>query len=527
VATASEAWQGFRHWRRRRPFWGGLLLLLAGMELFLSANLTLGGMEVHVGPQGFLSYVLPLILVLCGLLTWFTPAQRLFYGILGLLTALYSLLGLNLGGFFAGMLIGIVGGALTIAWAPVRPTAAGPVSAAASVPAASAASASADEPDPDHEPDADDAQTQFLPGFSDPEAAPPVEPSPEPVAEGEPPNSSPSGGVHRKTFVIALVPIAVTAAVLIGGSQTPARAATCPEGLPSRSTTASASPSDNVAKKAATPAKTTTAPKKTTSAAKTTTTTTPSPSAPASAAASDTSILDGIKDGVTTIVDGVGKLLGIGDDASPTPSTSPSETAGPSATPTPAPTTSAPAGEPSQSASQPGASSGPSGSASPSPSPTPTDIPCLGARVMGKVAGPDDVPLVTAKGGTLETDSLTMYNSTYDGVSTLDTGGGGTVQALKFSMTKAVNKPFKLTVPEADGHTTLIESDELTTDGKVRFYTPSFKGKLFGVIPVLFTPEQPPPPTLPVLWFTDVTINLTFVRCDTLTAKPLTVTEKP
>jgi hypothetical protein len=145
---------------------------------------------------------------------------------------------------------------------------------------------------------------------------------------------------------------------------------------------------------------------------------------------------------------------------------------------------------------------------------------------MGKVAGPDDVPLVTAKGGTLETDRLTMYNSTYDGVSTLATGSG-TVRALKFSMTKAVNKPFKLTIPEADGHTTLIESNELTTDGNVKFYTPSFKGKLFGLIPVTFTPEQPPPLTLPVLWFTDVTINLTFVRCDTLTAKPLTVTEKP
>jgi hypothetical protein len=28
-----------------------------------------------------------------------------------------------------------------------------------------------------------------------------------------------------------------------------------------------------------------------------------------------------------------------------------------------------------------------------------------------------------------------------------------------------------------------------------------------------------------VLWFTDVTINLAFVRCDTLTADPLKLTE--
>jgi hypothetical protein len=59
----------------------------------------------------------------------------------------------------------------------------------------------------------------------------------------------------------------------------------------------------------------------------------------------------------------------------------------------------------------------------------------------------------------------------------------------------------------------------------VRFYTPKFQGKLFGLIPVTFTPESPPPLTLPVLWFTDVKIQLAFVRCDTLTADPLDVRE--
>ena len=102
----------------------------------------------------------------------------------------------------------------------------------------------------------------------------------------------------------------------------------------------------------------------------------------------------------------------------------------------------------------------------------------------------------------------------------------GTVKALKFSMDKAVNKPFKLTIAERGGATTLIESNELITEGNVRFYTPSFKGKLFGLIPVTFTPDSPPPLTLPKLWFTDVTINLAFVRCDTLTADPLKLSEK-
>jgi hypothetical protein len=145
--------------------------------------------------------------------------------------------------------------------------------------------------------------------------------------------------------------------------------------------------------------------------------------------------------------------------------------------------------------------------------------------VLNKVAAPDDIPVVSAGGGLLETDLLTMYDSTYDGVTSLTTADGGTVKALKFSMTKSTNKPFKLTVPEAKGHTTLIKSNELTIDGNVRFYTPKFQGKLFGVIPVTFTPESPPPLTLPVLWFTDVKINLAFVRADTLHADPLDLTE--
>jgi hypothetical protein len=143
---------------------------------------------------------------------------------------------------------------------------------------------------------------------------------------------------------------------------------------------------------------------------------------------------------------------------------------------------------------------------------------------MDKIAGPDDVPTVSVNGGLLEGDKLTMYDSTYDGVATLPTATG-TVEALKFSMTKSVTEPFSLNIPERDGARTLIKSDKLTTDGNVRFYTTHFEGKLFGVIPVTFTPDQPPPLTLPVLWFTDVKIQLTFIRCDTLTGDPLNLTE--
>jgi hypothetical protein len=563
VATTNASDGGFRRWRRSRPFWGGLLLLIAGVELFLSANLTLGDLEVHMGPEGFLSYLLPLLLVLSGVLSWVTPGQRLFYGILGLLTAVYSLVGLNLGGFGLGMLIGIVGGALVLAWAPTRPRPQGTAPVAADEePNAADPGDSTDPADPDaaqqerypHDP----AATMIVPGFTggpddhpddhpddnvplrpahQPEPAQqfpgePGYPGAEPPAGGEPPRP-PSGGIHRKTFVIALVPLAMTAAVLISGSHTPARAdATCPDGLPSRPAAAAKKEAARQSSVKPSPSRTAAAAKKPKATAKPSASASASPSATEDAPADDKTG-NPIVDGWNGLVDGVGDLLGIdGDDdaaAAPEPSTTtdaPDQTPEPTTTATPTGDVSSPAPSPSGTPEEsgtptPGTSSG---SASPSPTPSLTDIPCLGPRVF-KVAGPDDLPLVSAKGSKLETDSLTMYDSTYDGVVQLDTTKGK-VAALKFSMRKAVNEPFKLTVPENGDHTTLIESKKLITDGNVRFYTPEFKGKLFGVIPVTFTPESPPPLTLPVLWFTDVEINLAFVRCDTLTGDPLKINEK-
>src|SRR5690348_6057380 len=117
--TAPTQGSSWRSWRRSRPFYGGLLMILSAIELFFSANLNPGALQVHFGPTGFLSYVIPVVMLLCGVLSWVSPGQRLFYGILGALTAVYSLIGLNLGGFFVGLLLGVIGGALAAAWSPL------------------------------------------------------------------------------------------------------------------------------------------------------------------------------------------------------------------------------------------------------------------------------------------------------------------------------------------------------------------------------------------------------------------------
>lgn len=118
LGTAARAWRTFRRWQRSRPFWGGLFIILAGVEMLASTRLTLNGLSFSSGATGLLSLLIPGILVTCGVLLWLSPPQRLFYSIVAAITTVYSLIGLNLGGFFVGLLLGIVGSALAFAWVP-------------------------------------------------------------------------------------------------------------------------------------------------------------------------------------------------------------------------------------------------------------------------------------------------------------------------------------------------------------------------------------------------------------------------
>ena len=113
-----EAWRGLRRWRRTRPFWGGLLTALAGLEIFGTSQMSLGGLSFQMGPTGFLAWLIPTILVTCGLLMWFRPQHRILYAVVAAVTTLFSLIGVNLGGFFVGLLLGLVGSALGFAWVP-------------------------------------------------------------------------------------------------------------------------------------------------------------------------------------------------------------------------------------------------------------------------------------------------------------------------------------------------------------------------------------------------------------------------
>jgi hypothetical protein len=121
VAAGRMGSTSFSAWRKNRPFVGGLLTVLAGIEMFFSGQLDVGNIHVQVGIEGFQATVIPIMLVVLGVLAVTMPVHRIFYGVISLVVSVYSLVGVNLGGFFVGMLLGAIGGVLTVSWAP-KPT---------------------------------------------------------------------------------------------------------------------------------------------------------------------------------------------------------------------------------------------------------------------------------------------------------------------------------------------------------------------------------------------------------------------
>lgn len=116
MADGAEKRQGFKHWRRQRPFVGGVLAVLGGIELFFSGQLDLGNMQIQFGIEGLQATVVPITIVVLALLSIFRPAHHVFYGIIALVLAVYSLIGVNLGGFIIGMLLSTIGAILVVAW---------------------------------------------------------------------------------------------------------------------------------------------------------------------------------------------------------------------------------------------------------------------------------------------------------------------------------------------------------------------------------------------------------------------------
>lgn len=90
--------------------------MLGGVEMFFSGQLDIGHLHIQLGIEGLQATVIPIVLVLLGVLSVTMPVHHVFYGVLTLVVAVYSLVGVNMGGFVVGMLLSVVGGVLVSAW---------------------------------------------------------------------------------------------------------------------------------------------------------------------------------------------------------------------------------------------------------------------------------------------------------------------------------------------------------------------------------------------------------------------------
>jgi hypothetical protein len=113
----------FRAWRRSRPFWGGVVAILAGIPIlyFPYAHLSLGGLSIAMSTTaGAGSLVIGLLLMLLGVAAWFQPMSRVFCGVGVTILTLISIPVSNLGGFGMGLITGLIGGGLLCAWTPLN-----------------------------------------------------------------------------------------------------------------------------------------------------------------------------------------------------------------------------------------------------------------------------------------------------------------------------------------------------------------------------------------------------------------------
>jgi hypothetical protein len=116
--------RGFRTWRGNRPFWAGLFTMVGGLPIayFPYANMHLGNITLAMSTTaGAGSLIIGILLITLGLTMWFHHIVRVFAGVAAILLALISIPVANIGGFLIGFLFAMLGGALSVSWAPAEP----------------------------------------------------------------------------------------------------------------------------------------------------------------------------------------------------------------------------------------------------------------------------------------------------------------------------------------------------------------------------------------------------------------------
>lgn len=104
----------FTRWRNRRPFWGATLTLLAA-ALISYIPLHLYAIAFIPGSLVFIGFLFSGLLLFAGIFSYIYPQFSTILGVITIFISVLSIMG-ALGGFVIGSIIGIIGGALCVAW---------------------------------------------------------------------------------------------------------------------------------------------------------------------------------------------------------------------------------------------------------------------------------------------------------------------------------------------------------------------------------------------------------------------------
>ncbi|WTY66534.1 hypothetical protein OG741_27375 [Streptomyces sp. NBC_01410] len=121
------------------------------------------------------------------------------------------------------------------------------------------------------------------------------------------------------------------------------------------------------------------------------------------------------------------------------------------------------------------------------------------------------IPLLPDDPWILESSLLTLKGLDYKGIVEVKTGSGKVKKVLKFTASGVDIKDLHQLVVGPNSTTGHVEAGKGSTstisDGTVTMYTEELKGNLFGLIPITFSPQTPPPLNVPFAFFTNVKVT--------------------
>ncbi|MGW1215607.1 hypothetical protein ACWD5F_38850 [Streptomyces sp. NPDC002499] len=151
-------------------------------------------------------------------------------------------------------------------------------------------------------------------------------------------------------------------------------------------------------------------------------------------------------------------------------------------------------------------------SASPSPSPSSSTDADDCPTATDDESGVDNKVPVADDPWYLNASSLLLKGADYQGVVEVKTANGTKKKVLKYVISSGtdIGDLHQTVNDEQSGKTYHVQaakgSTSTITDGDTTMYTESISGNLFGLIPITFSPDNPPPLNIPLIYFTNVKV---------------------